>query len=62
MFKLPPFRSNGVAAEPRPPQPFSPTTLNKHSRTRGALKVGGGCPCCAVGCSAKIYVRNRKGI
>ena len=55
MFNLPLFKSNGV--QQRPPQPFSPTTLNKHARIRGALKVDSVCPYCAVGCSTNIYVK-----
>ena len=57
MFKLPLFRSNGVPSPQRPPQPFSPTTLDKHARTRGATVVDSVCPYCAVGCGTNIYVK-----
>ena len=41
----------------RPPQPFSPNALNKHSRLRGATKVESICPYCAVGCGTNIFVK-----
>ena len=60
MFKLPLFGSsgNGAGGAPaRPPQPFSGRTLNKHARTRGAVKVDSVCPYCAVGCGTNVYVK-----
>jgi len=39
-------------------QPFSPNSIGKGSRTRGATKVESVCPYCAVGCSQLIYVRD----
>lgn len=41
----------------RPPQPFSPNTLQKGSRLRGATKVESVCPYCAVGCGTNIFVK-----
>jgi formate dehydrogenase major subunit len=41
----------------RPPQPFSPNTLGKGSRLRGATKVESVCPYCAVGCGTNIFVK-----
>jgi formate dehydrogenase major subunit len=40
------------------PQPFSPATLAKHSRLRGATAVNGVCPYCAVGCAQLVYVKD----
>ncbi len=39
------------------PQPYSPLSIAKHSRIRGAVAVNGVCPYCAVGCAQKIYVK-----
>jgi len=39
------------------PQPFSPMSVAKHSRLRGATAVNGVCPYCAVGCAQKVYVK-----
>ena len=39
------------------PQPFSPETIAKHSRLRGATAVDGVCPYCAVGCAQQVYVK-----
>jgi formate dehydrogenase major subunit len=36
-------------------QPFSPNSIEKHSRLRGAVKTRGVCPFCAVGCGQLIY-------
>ena len=41
----------------RPPQPYSPNTLQKHSRLRGATLTHSLCPYCAVGCSTNIYTK-----
>ena len=38
-------------------QPFSPTSVHKHSRIRNATKVHSICPYCAVGCSQLVYVK-----
>jgi formate dehydrogenase major subunit len=48
--------SNGHGT-PRPPQPFSARTLDKHSRTRGATVTHSVCPYCAVGCGTNIYTK-----
>lgn len=39
------------------PQPFSATSLAKHSRIRDAVAVDGVCPYCAVGCAQRIFVK-----
>ncbi len=39
-------------------QPFSPDTVRKHSRLRGAVKSHSVCPYCAVGCSQDVYSKN----
>jgi formate dehydrogenase major subunit len=39
-------------------QPFSPNTLAKAPRTRGATKVESVCPYCAVGCAQLVYVKD----
>ncbi len=41
-------------------QPFSPNSIAKGPRIRGATKVHGVCPYCAVGCSQLIYVKDRQ--
>jgi formate dehydrogenase major subunit len=41
----------------RPPQPFSPNTLAKHARIRGATVTHSVCPYCAVGCATDIYTK-----
>jgi formate dehydrogenase major subunit len=41
-------------------QPFSPNTLNKAPRIRGAVAVPSVCPYCAVGCGQLVYVKGRK--
>ncbi len=38
-------------------QPYSPDTVKKHSRLRGATKSHSVCPYCAVGCSQNIYTK-----
>lgn len=40
------------------PQPFSPMSVAKHSRLRGATAVSSVCPYCAVGCAQIAYVKN----
>ncbi len=42
------------------PQPFSPVSVAKHSRLRGATLVNGVCPYCAVGCAQQIWVKGGK--
>ena len=42
------------------PQPFSPASLAKHSRLRGATAVNGVCPYCAVGCAQHIWLKDGK--
>jgi formate dehydrogenase major subunit len=41
-------------------QPFSPNSVSKGPRTRGAVAVTSVCPYCAVGCSQKVYVKGGK--
>jgi formate dehydrogenase major subunit len=41
-------------------QPFSPNTVRKGSRLRGATEVHSLCPYCAVGCSQLVYVKEGK--
>jgi formate dehydrogenase major subunit len=61
MFKLPLFSSTDGSSEnrneKRPPQPYSPRTLAKHPRTRGATITHSICPYCAVGCATNIYTK-----
>ena len=38
-------------------QPFSPDSVAKHSRLRGATKSHSICPYCAVGCSQNVYTK-----
>jgi formate dehydrogenase major subunit len=45
--------NNGNTAD----QPFSPASVEKHSRLRGAVAVDSVCPYCAVGCGQKVYVK-----
>jgi len=40
------------------PQPFSPLSVEKHSRLRGAVAVNGVCPYCAVGCAQQVHVKD----
>ena len=56
MFKLPLFQQ--VDGKTRGTQPFSPRTLDKHARVRGAAKVDSICPYCAVGCATQIYTKS----
>src|SRR5690242_17176189 len=44
--------------EQRPLQPYSPNTLQKHSRLRGSTLTHSVCPYCAVGCSTNIYTKD----
>ncbi|MBV8729093.1 MAG: hypothetical protein JO336_04720 [Acidobacteriia bacterium] len=39
-------------------QPFSPNSIAKGARVRGATKVPSVCPYCAVGCGQLVYVKN----
>jgi formate dehydrogenase major subunit len=38
-------------------QPYSPNSIAKGSRLRGATKVESVCPYCAVGCSQLVYIK-----
>src|SRR5690242_14751057 len=59
MFRLPIFGGNGRGDSlQRPPPPFSPDTLKKHSRLRGATVTHSVCPYCAVGCGTNIYTKD----
>jgi formate dehydrogenase major subunit len=39
-------------------QPFTPNSVAKGPRTRGATKVESVCPYCAVGCSQLVYIKD----
>src|SRR3954454_1512112 len=39
-------------------QPFSPNSVQKGSRLRGATEVHSVCPYCAVGCGQSVYVKD----
>ncbi len=39
-------------------QPFSPASVQKGARIRGATAVHSICPYCAVGCSQLVYVKD----
>jgi formate dehydrogenase major subunit len=41
-------------------QPFSPNSVEKHSRLRGATVSRGVCPYCAVGCGQLVYSKQGK--
>jgi len=41
-------------------QPFSPNSISKMARTKGATEVHSICPYCAVGCSQLVYVKGGK--
>ncbi len=41
-------------------QSYSRNTVDKHSRTQGAVAVPSVCPYCAVGCSQLVYVKGGK--
>lgn len=41
-------------------QPFSPNSVNKHARIKGATEVESVCPYCAVGCGQLIYTKGGK--
>ena len=58
MFKLPLF-ATPKSEIARGPQPYSPRTLDKHSRIRGATKTDSVCPYCAVGCATQIFTKER---
>jgi formate dehydrogenase major subunit len=58
-----PFRKNGTTRDPERAtsnQPFSPNSVEKMSRLRGATQVDSVCPYCAVGCSQLVYVKGGK--
>jgi formate dehydrogenase major subunit len=58
MFKLPIL---GRAGWPRRrPQPFSPQSVAKASRLRGATVTPSVCPYCAVGCGQLVYTKGGK--
>ncbi len=40
------------------PQPFSPLSVARHSRLRGATAVNSVCPYCAVGCGQQVWVKD----
>ncbi len=49
---------DGSRVPSRPNQPYSPNTLSKHSRTRGATVTHSICPYCAVGCATNVYTKD----
>jgi formate dehydrogenase major subunit len=55
MFRFPLFQQPNISREP-----FSPQTLAKASRLRGATVTEGICPYCAVGCGQLIYTKGGK--
>jgi formate dehydrogenase major subunit len=55
MFSLPFFSSDHSSKEP-----FSPQTLAKASRLRGAAVTESVCPYCAVGCGQLVYTKGGK--
>jgi formate dehydrogenase major subunit len=56
MFSL---RLFGMTDGPqRPTQPFSPNTLQKHSRIGNATVTHSVCPYCAVGCGTNIFTKD----
>jgi len=61
-LKLPISRlvTSEVDGRRRSAQPFSPTTLDKQARIRGANVTESICPYCAVGCSTLIYTKNNE--
>jgi formate dehydrogenase major subunit len=66
MFKLPLLGSGRSSQagdhegtpQPRPPQPYSLNTLDKHARTEGATVTQSVCPYCAVGCGTLVYSKD----
>ncbi len=54
MFPLPSFRRLPTRSSA---QPFSPRTVEKTSRLRGATATESICPYCAVGCGQIIYTK-----
>jgi formate dehydrogenase major subunit len=54
VFGLPLFSSQPSR---RSPEPFSPQTVEKASRLRGATVTESICPYCAVGCGQLIYTK-----
>jgi formate dehydrogenase major subunit len=57
MLGLPLFGGNGNHRKKRPPQPFSPRSLDKHPRIQGATVTHSVCPYCAVGCGTNIHTK-----
>ena len=63
MKKLDDKARSASLARVRPPlatQPFSPMTIAKGSRLRGAQVTHSVCPYCAVGCSQLVYTKGCK--
>jgi formate dehydrogenase major subunit len=57
MVKLPLSLRRGSSRPSHPLQPYSPQTLNKHSRLEGATLTHSICPYCAVGCGLNVYTK-----
>lgn len=62
MLGLPVLRSllPSTDGPTRRPQPYSPRTLDKHGRIRGATVTESICPYCAVGCSTLVYTKGNQ--
>lgn len=56
MAKLP-FSKSPASSRKRPPQPYSPQTLQKAPRIKDATVVESVCPYCAVGCALNVYTK-----
>jgi formate dehydrogenase major subunit len=53
-------KSTRVSERAAENQPFSPNSVKKTARIKGATEVHSVCPYCAVGCSQLIYVKGGK--
>ncbi len=57
---LSPYRLNANKAAQKPPQPYSPQSIEKHPRIEGATVTESVCPYCAVGCGLLVYTKRGK--
>ena len=55
-----PRQSTRVRERATANQPFSPNSVNKTARIKGATEVHSVCPYCAVGCGQLVYVKNER--
>jgi formate dehydrogenase major subunit len=53
-------KSNRLRERATANQPFSPNSVKKSARIKGATEVESVCPYCAVGCGQLIYVKGGK--